>query len=670
MTKKNDKQRLATIMRRIEYAENWRDKTYRDKWLSYYRMWRNIVPAIKDRQGNVIADRSNISIPYPFIMLETILPRLVETLFAGRPYVAVKGVPSGVEEMQRYVQGPGGMPMPQTQQVRPWVIAAQKMETLLDYQQNVSFDIQDVFHTGLKIMCLYGTAVSYTGWRYSRRDVIRKELRPQFVEDEETGEQIPLLDDDGVTPIQDYEEITVSVKEYDDPELKFLDLGHFFVDPNASDIDDARYCGHRAYMSKAALEALKETEEGMRLDWKKIPKNPAKDESRDYRNSGIGIPTVEEAGAGFTSYEDDALYEVHHYWEDDRRVLVINRGYIAMDTANPFFHKRKPYDRDVYTEDPGQFYGIGIMEMLEDSQAELNTERNQRIDYRSMSMRRMFKVKRDASIDRRQLVWKNGGFIELEDLNDLDVLEAPDSALSGSFNSESMVKQEMKEITGAHDVVMGQSSSSETATTTMSKDNNAAMRFKLIISSVEKRLLVAISRKMIQLNQQFVDDVRLLPLFDKDEMDWPVISPEDIQGEFHLIPAGSSVEPMANKEAHKQRMVELYGVVARDPFMQQFPDKRRNLLKKVFEAFDVQDTDDILPSDEDLSGMMQQQVIQQFLSQLPPQVRQLLMTATQGGAPSDAGPPSTALTPQVGGGENSAMQQEGGLQVIGGGRGG
>ncbi|QHT60663.1 hypothetical protein GXP70_12410 [Paenibacillus lycopersici] len=652
------KKRTASwYMTRIEAAENYRDRTYRDKWTRYYKIYRNMVDQLRDEKGKPITDRSNISIPMAFTMLETILPRLVETLFAARPYIRMRGVPTSVMDFRL------------NKMVKPWEIAAKKMETLIDYQMNVPMDIRDLFTDGLKICGLYGTTVAYTGWKYTERTRIRREQQPVMSDemDPETGAPVPLMDDDGMTPVTDWVQIEETVPEYDDPEVKFLDLGLFFVDPNASDIDDARFAGHVCYLSKADIDGMTENDDDMKVDWKKVPKLSASNEARNYRMTAIGMPSVDDANIDQSA--DDDLYEVHFYWEDDRSVVIINRAYLAKDAENPFWHRKKPYDRAVYCTDPGNFYGIGIIEMVYDLQMELNAERNQRIDYRSYSMRRMFKVRRGANIPKQQLRWKQGGYVELDKMDDLDVLPAPDNNLGGSFNEEQTIKKDAQDATGAQDVVMGSSRASETATTTMSKDNNASTRFKMVISALEKTLLVAITRKMVQLDQQYVDDIRLLPLFDKDESEWPEISPEEIQGEFYLTPAGSSVEPIANKEAYKQRMVELYGIASKDPFYQQFPDKRRNLLEKVFESFDIQDTEDLLPSDAQVAGVMEQQTIQRFIQSLPPNVAQVLSAfmpppgqpAPPGGVPPDAAAPPGAS------GANTAAMQEQGMQMQGAG---
>jgi hypothetical protein len=613
--KENEEQKvkLRKYMERIESSENWRDKNYKPIWERCYKRYRNHVDPILDSNGKEVKDRSNISIPYTFTQVETILPRLVESLFAARPYVTVKGR----EEMDQ--------------------IAAENMETLLDYQMNERMDMQDIFHLGLKGMCIYGTAVAFTGWKYKERTSIKRvqaqvyEIDPETDEpiiDPNTMELIPLMDED--TPIMDWQEEEVNEIEYDDPEVKFLDLGLFYVDTNATDIEDSRYCGHSCYMTKAEIDALAETDDDIEINWKEIPKDSKKNTARNQRMSSVGLGS----GADENIHDDeDALYEVHYYFEDNKEVLIINREYLAKDSTSRFHHRKKPYVKDVYTEVPHEFYGMGVVEVIEDLQDELNAERNMRIDYRAMSMRRMWKVKKGSMAASQNLTWRQNGRIYVESEDELEVLEAPDGALSGSFNQESTIKQDMRDTSGAHDVVMGTSGGSSTATETMTKDNNASMRFKLVISSIEKRLLVGIATFMIQLNQQFIDNERVMRIVGEQGDQWIEMAPEDIQGEFDLVAAGSSVEPMANKEAYKQRMVELYSIAANDPFMQQFPQYRRNLLKKVYEAFDIKNFDDLLPSDEEL--MMQQ----------PPPM----------GAPN---------VPQMGGGSNTSMMQEQGLNVI------
>jgi hypothetical protein len=645
----DEKKRLQTIKNRIEAAEKWRDSAYKPKWDRYYKRYRNIVDAIVDEDGKIVTDRSNISIPYPFVQVETVLPRLVESVFASRPYVTLTGAPKDAAEYHAYAQ----------LEEKPWDISAEQHQKLLDYQQNVPMDFQDLFHSGLKTMCIYGTTVAYVGWKYDERKVIRKEHQPVMMPSEETGEPQPLADEFG-EPITELQPVASTETVYDDPEVKFLDLGLFYVDSNAEDIHTARYCGHLCYKTKDEIQAL--ADQGvLEVDWDKVEKGDKRNTARDNRLAIAGMSSNQAA----TTNPEDELYEVHYYYEDDVQAIIINRSYLARDGENPFYHRKKPYVSDTYTKLPGEFYGIGIIEMIEDQHDELNAERNQRIDYRSMSLRRQFTQRRGAEITPKNWTYKQHGRIMVDEHDDIKQMEVP--TIDGStFSQEQTIKQDMQDTTGAHDVVMGTSSTGETATTTMSKDNNASMRFRLTVTGVEKNLLVPIARLMIQLNQQFIDSARLLDVSDDKGMQYIEVTPEEIQGEYRITAAGSSVEPMANKEAFKQRMTELFGIASKDPFYIQFPHLRKNLLKKVFEAYDIKDTENLLPSDEEVAGVFEQQIISQYTASLPPEIQQLLGLAT--GAPPQP-QEGTQEPPQIGGGMNTAMQAERGLQVVGGGDG-
>lgn len=631
-------------MKKVRAAWNYRDSGYKDLWVKCYKMYRNYVdPIIDPKTKQVDTSRSNISVPYALVQIETIIPRLVETLFASRPYVAVKG----------------REPNDKTN--------AEITETLLDWQMNERFDIKDIFATGLKILGIYGTTVAYTGWKLKEHTIIRKELSAVMVDDGQ-GNMVPLAQDG--QPVMDFQATKTTEKEYDDPEVKFLDLGLFYVDPHAEDIEDARYCGHVEYKTKEELQKLVDLDIGYQINWEDVEKDNKDNEARNYRMSSVGLPTTNDA----KNNELAGLYEVIHYWEDDKHVVILNQSYIALESENPFWHKKKPYVKDVYIEVPHEFYGMGILEVIMHLQEELNTERNMRIDYRAMSLRRMFKAKKGAGINPNDLVWRQGGVIWLDDFDAVEDFKI-DNNIGDSFDQEAQIKQDMQDATGAQDVVMGTSNANETATTTMTKDNNASIRFKFTISSIEKKLLIGIARFMIQLDQQFLDGQKVFRVTGENGDQWHKVGPEDIQGKFDLIPMGSSVEPLANKEAYKQRMIQLYQTVAGDPIMMQYPDKRINLLKQLFESFDIKDTESLLPSDKELSGNQSQQLAHSVIM-----AKQQLDQAQQSGDPQAIQQAQQQLqqamdqyqqvqqpqAPQPSFmGPNNASMQEGGLQMRG-----
>ena len=544
------------------------------------------------------------------------MPRLVETLFSARPYITVKD-----REPNDYD-------------------FAMNNQVLLDYQMNERINLRGKFAEGLKILCIYGTTIAYTGWKYDTRNIIRKQLVD--IIDEENGQ--PFLDEVTKQPIKKYKPVKTKEILYDDPDVYFVDLLDFFVDPNAENIDNARWCGHRTYETKSEIQK-KHDNEIYNIDWKKITASNSYNKAKQERMASIGI-AINNSSAN----SEDDLYEVIHYWEDNKHVVIIERSYIAKEEENPYWHKKKPYDFARYDAIPGEFYGKGIMDRIEPLIDELNTYRNMRIDYAAMSNRRMFKYKKGSGITRKDLTWRPNGLIAVNEMDDIQEIGIQNVSPQ-MFNQEEVVKQDIQDATGAHAVVMG-TSGRDTATGTMTKDSNASIRFKEIITSIEKELLVNIARKMMQLNQQFLDTERVLRISSIKGDNWVSINPDEIQGEFDCIAMGSSVEPLANKEAYKQRLLQLYQMSNTDPIFQAFPEKKLYLMKLIFQAFDMQNIEDLIPTEDEVKQkqMPQQPLPTETLPENTMQLPEELLSQLSG-----------MQTNNSGGGLNTSVQEEMGL---------
>src|SRR5690625_7976043 len=89
------------------------------------------------------------------------------------------------------------------------------------------------------------------------------------------------------------------------------------------------------------------------------------------------------------------LYEVLHYWEDQRYALIVNRTELAYEGRSPYWkHGKKPYVVASYSPMPNEFYGMSAVENIEHLQHELNANRNQRIDNIGVMLKRIEPVRR------------------------------------------------------------------------------------------------------------------------------------------------------------------------------------------------------------------------------------------------------------------------------------
>lgn len=550
----------SSILSRIDEAEKWRDSNFMDRWQKYYGMYRSI-PAQK-AEG-----QSNIFVPYIFMIVEVVKARLAESLFAARPYLSV--LPRNDEDKDK----------------------AEKARTLLDWQLNERMEIGTLFREQLlQSLCCFGTAVCYTGWlkktrKVKKNAVIRVPLSDQFGQ--------PVITADG--QMATVEQATVIDKEitvYDDPICQMVDIFDFFVDPNANEIEDARYCGHREYQSKEQLENMVKNGK-YKIDWKKVDDSPNIEDGRKQRLDIVGITLSAETEAD-TGKNTNGLYLVHHYWEDNRHIVFINQNYCALDEENPFWHGMKPYTKDCYTPLPNEFYGIGIPESVEYLQLELNTTRNQRIDYNSMALRRMWKLRKGCGLTPKDMIWRQNGILAVDNMDDIQEIQVSNLPAS-AFANEATIKQDMRDATGCHDIIMGLSEADETATTTMTKDNNASVRFKDVISSISSNLIVKIGEMCISLDQQFLTEDRRVRLMNDTADEVFTISPFEIDGEYDLIYVGSAVEPMANKELIKQHAIEAYNIAASSPLYQGSPNEMIKVIESVYKSLEMENIPELLP---------------------------------------------------------------------------
>lgn len=571
------------ILERIQDAESWRDSSFKEKWERNLKQYHS-VPA-QERSGY-----SNIYVPYTFMQCDVIKARVVESLFAESPWVTL--FPRGEEDGE----------------------LAKTFQTLLNWQLSERVKLKKRFSEDIVAdAIIFGTTIVYTGWQLKQR-VVKSKQKTNVPLMQEDGTYF--LDETGMPVIVPMTQVVQSVEAvYDDPIVQKVDIYDFFVDPSAASIQDARYCGHVEYLTKEQIQSLEQTN-GWSVEWKNLLPVSTVSGGREERGKVTGA-NIQDADSTYTKNDRGGLYKVHHYWEDNRHVAIINEQVCAIDEENPFWHGEKPYDKCCYVPNSNEFYGVGIPDILRDLQAELNTNRNMRIDYAAMTLRRMWKVRKDCGLSPNDLVWKQGGVLqvnEMDDVQEILVQNLPSSA----FSNEETIKQDMRDATGCHDIVMGLAKYDETATTTMTKDNNASLRFKAFVSALVDDILIPVVKKCVSLDQQFLNEERVVRLVGEDADKILSVTPEDLIGNYDIIYAGTSVEPMANKELYRQKVLETYNLAINNGLVAEAPESQFALLQEVLSAMEFKDTQAILaPLDSvvDFQNQMHQIMQQQELQQ-------------------------------------------------------
>lgn len=559
-------------MARFNLADSWR-RQYDDRAVEWYKLYVGYREPLPEE----LRGRSNLHVPRTYEIVDTIRARIFKAFTAVRPYIdfvptashAAREATVEAEEKAR--------------------IAAALVDMQLERNE-----WKRVFYDFLTSLLIFPAAIMAVGWRYERKKVRRRVPVASAV-----------FTPEAAVGLVEWEVREVEVVDWDDNELVNVDFFDFWPDPWGTDIDSCRFVFHREWLTREQLEEklelLREAGSGRVFmpDFEALRgTGGGLEQGRWRRLSAVGI-----AHETLQGYEEDGkyLYEVLHYWEDERHAILVNRQELVYDGANPYWrHGRKPFAVGVYEPLPNEFFGLSAVQVIEHLQHELNTHRNQRIDNVSLVLNRMWKVRRTADIDESELVSRPHGVIYVDAPDDVEVFAMPDVTAS-AYRDEEVIKLDMDNAVGTPDVVRGATPHRrQTATETATRASSAGIRFDVKIAIFETLGLKRMAYLMDCNNQQFIDAPRVVRLFGVEGPEaWRRVEPDELIGEWDYRPSGSAVDPAANKEIRRQQLNELMNIVLRtqNPYVDKY-----ELTKLWLEAYDVRNVEKLLIPREQLAA--------------------------------------------------------------------
>lgn len=619
--------RLSELMALFQASEDFR-RQYDEQALEHYKLFVGYREELDVHKTG----RSNIHIPATYEMLDTLRGRLFKAFFGTRPYIDFKPRPQSSQDLASIE------------------IDAQKAKlaaALVDEQLEKN-RIQVRWYNWITSLLCFPASVFGVGWRYETRTVKRREpvkvtmLEPQPGPD---GASIVMVPVERIVPEQ-FQEVEEEAIVWDDNEIINIDYFDFWPDPMGTDVDSCRYVWQRVYMTRPQIErelaALERAGSGQvyGFDWDEL-QGASSDvmSAQAERMNAIGYlqPTSDpQFGEGDESRL--AYHEVLHYWEDNRHAIIIDRKALAYDGPSPYWrHGKKPFAVQSFDPLPGQFYGMSAVQIIEHLQAELNTLRNQRIDNVSLVLNRMWGVLNGSNIDEAELVSKPGAVIHMDRPEELWAIPTPDVTQS-SYQEEIIVRQNMENALGVPAIVRGATPSrKETATEVITKNTNASIRFDskiMIVEAVFKRLAYLMDCN----NQQFIDKAKVARQYGPDGAEqWAEIAPDSIIGEWDYVPAGSSIDPAANRDIRREQLGQLvvFAIQTQNPYLDVY-----ELTKQWIDSFEIRGLSSALRTKEQVEQeqmMMQyQQMVMMAQAQQQAQQGQMMGQPQEGqGIPMD-----------------------------------
>ena len=555
--KKSDKTaKIDLVMANRWESEQWLQSSgYYEEWRTWHDLYRNIPKSKK------YAWQSNIFIPMTMSKVETAISNLQGVLFSLNPPFEVKP-----REGNDAVQ-------------------ADLIKKLIAYQFDVSGTIL-TFTDFLRNLCIYGTAISKVIWD------VKIEDRVEWMDVYE-----PYIDIFGMQIGNKFVGQRPQEKKkqvYACPKMINCNIADIFPDPSAIEIQDG-WIIHRTRRSlDYLLQMHKNFPEVYNSEVLKLTDEDATEQqdAKEEIESNMGRltkPSVSRTkGEGAIELlERWGLYPVKD--ETGTRLVpylmtVANGKYLIRDGKNPYWHGQNPFIKATYVNNPNEFYGIGIPEILEDLQNNLNEIINQRNDNISFAMNLPAIAPRGSGLNQKNYVMMPGKLFTPEDsVDSLKFLEIQ-NVTRDSFGHTQSIEKWAQEVTSVVPAGMGVHSAGQTDTASgiALLQRASGERFITIARNIEAKAFKELVRFFYQLDYQFVEQDEMISVAGEKGQQWIKVSPDIIRRDYDFVPAG--VFTMENKQGKSLRMIQFYNIIKGNPLF-----KESEYLKKLYSILELGD---------------------------------------------------------------------------------
>ena len=340
----------------------------------------------------------------------------------------------------------------------------------------------------------------------------------------------------GVFP--DFEEDENGQLKYRGPRFEFVDYWDGFPDPLARRLNRfARYFIRRKIMYGSELQKF--GEQGI---YDNI------DKALNMNSSNIEqdrATVLQEIGLQQWVTDDPDKHEILEWYSDGNMVVICDRQIIIKDTGkkpNAVLPYALPIVDYRYIVVPGEFYGIGIPEVIRDLQADKNIIRSQRRENVDLILNKILKIKTgatDVDIDTLKYfpgaVWMVGSH---DDIQEHDMRDVTQSA----YKEEEVITWDMDNATAQWMYSRGaQPQREETATGIVRLQQASLSRFDVNIKMTEFGAMRAIAKKIILQIRRFVSKAEYERIIGEPDKGFYNIPESEISRMYDFIPVGASI---------------------------------------------------------------------------------------------------------------------------------
>jgi len=621
-----------------------------------YELYRAMGNGEKDRPG-----RSRVKSSDVMDMIEWLMPSLMKAFFGSRKCISVE--PIGNEDISK----------------------AEKFQKLLNWQFTDKGNGFRIGHEWIKSSLVYGLSPAKVTWQdlYVRKGFAFPEISEPQMEELRSDSDVERLEVGNVDvryaqpqspvinpytmmsggsnampltlqpaqlePYRVYQEVKGEkrIKIYSGPLVEVIPPEDFFCDPEARDIQDARFVIHRVKRTVSYLK--KKEKEGV------------------YSN----IDSVVEAGAnanGKSGEDDDETYmranaannfsystsrndvqkarrkvDVWEWWGlldvDDTGiaepylVVVANDTIIRME-RNPYAHGEPPFEVMCPILDIFAMKGVSMVDLVGEYQKVKTALLRQTLDNISFQNNQMWEVDETAGVDIDSLINpRPGGVVMTNRLGGVKQI-TPTPLAQHAYQTMEFIQTQLEQRTGITRYNQGLDANSlnKTASGINAIMSASSQRIELIARVMAETGFRKLYKKMLMLNQQFVDQDIVIRVYGK-----PLeISPDDLAGNFDVSVDIGGATNKEEQDVHQMMTILNYAQILLGLGVMQ-PNNVYEVVRKILETWGVADADKYISDPQDTAQLRQ---IIQYIDQLavmvqngqPPSLEQLaqgIMAARQ-----------------------------------------
>lgn len=343
----------------------------------------------------------------------------------------------------------------------------------------------------------------------------------------------------------------------DDHPVKInIPIRDFFIDPTATSLENARYMGRRYLTTKKELESF----EVIDLDNPVIETDPdTGEQTTTYRmkkkykglNRLDAYKTLEKTdkeekdmwyGSTLSDPPEDQV-EVLEYWTKDKTISVANRSVVIEDAENYFKAKARangvkypkglmPFNDARDYVDESLFYAKGEIDFIATQQEYLNDLTRQYSDAIGFVANQMYTLdpRYATMIDKIENIMGAVYPVEKDALIPIPHGTIPNDI----FNQIQNIKNEIRETTGANEIVKGAPAEGGNATATEinAQVAGAGQRIGLKVTQLENGYFHREARIVLEMVKLYVTEPMMIRIIGKDGAHWEQFDPAQFQGEY------------------------------------------------------------------------------------------------------------------------------------------